>query len=111
VKRGILVPKNARCCSSHTYKRQLTYEALEIIEPSKIDNLILNGDDVKNLLIDFRLTINTTKSFDFDNPSSLDDDGYNTITGFSRGASVFFSNFGNSIFVLSKIIFTTYLII
>jgi hypothetical protein len=77
VKRGILLLENARCCSSHTY------EALEMIESLKIDNLTLNGDDLKNLRIDIRLTINTTKS---DN------------------------NFGNSIFVLFKIIFTMYLI-
>ncbi|CAF4725620.1 unnamed protein product [Rotaria sp. Silwood2] len=85
LKRGILVPENARCCSLHMYKRELTYEALEIIEPSKLDDLILNGDDVKHLMVDFRLTINSAKSFDFDNPSSLDDDGYKTITGLSRG--------------------------
>ncbi|CAF5002644.1 unnamed protein product, partial [Rotaria magnacalcarata] len=41
------------------YKRELTYEALEMIQPSKLDDLILNGDDVKNLMIDFRLTINS----------------------------------------------------
>ncbi|CAF4617137.1 unnamed protein product, partial [Rotaria sp. Silwood2] len=55
-----------------------------MIEPSKLDDLILNGDDVKNLMVDFRLTINSTKSFDFDNPSSLDDDGYKTITGLNN---------------------------
>ncbi|CAF4774283.1 unnamed protein product [Rotaria sp. Silwood2] len=85
LKRGILVPENARCCSLHMYKRELTYEALEMIEPSKLDALILNGDDVKNLMVDFRLTINSTKSFGFDNPSSLDDDSYKTITGLSLG--------------------------
>ena len=85
LKRGIFVPENARCCSLHVYKRGLTYEALEMIEPSKFDNLVLNDNDVKNLMVDFRLTINSTKSFDFDNPSSLDDDGYKTITGLSRG--------------------------
>ncbi|CAF3548310.1 unnamed protein product [Rotaria socialis] len=84
LKRGILVPENTRCCSVHMYKRELTYEALEMIQPSKLDDLILNGDDVKNLMIDFRLTINSSKTFDFDNPSSLDDDTYKTITGLSR---------------------------
>jgi len=53
------------------YKRQLTYGALETIRPSKLDDLVLNGDDVKNLIDDFRLAINRTKSFDFDNPSTL----------------------------------------
>ena len=84
-KRGILVPENARCCSLHMYKRQLTYEALEMIQPSKLDDLILNSDDVKNLMTDFRLTINSAKSFDFDNPSSLDNESYKTITGLNRG--------------------------
>ena len=31
---------------------------------------------MKNLMTDFPLIINSTKSFDFNNPSSLDDDGY-----------------------------------
>ena len=85
LKRGILVPENARCCSLHMYKCQLNYEALEMIEPSKLDELILNSDDIKSLMSDFRLTINSTKSFDFDNPGSLDDESYKTITGLSRG--------------------------
>jgi hypothetical protein len=85
LKRGIIIPENGRCCTLHMYKRQLTYEALETIRPSKLDDLVLNGDDVKNLIDDFRLAINRTKSFDFDNPSSLDDETYKTITGLSRG--------------------------
>ena len=85
LKRGILVPENARCCFTHMYKRQLTYGALEMIQPSKLDDLILNGKDVKNLMVDLRLTTNSAKSLDFDNPSSLDDDSYKTITGLNRG--------------------------
>ncbi|CAF1482695.1 unnamed protein product [Rotaria sp. Silwood1] len=85
LKRGILVPENARCCSLHMYNRQLTYEAVEMIQPSKFDTLILNGDDVQNLINDFRLAIDNSKSFDFDNPSSLDDEAYKTITGLNRG--------------------------
>ena len=85
LKQGIFVPENDRCCCLHMYKRQLTYEALEMIQPSKRDDLILNVDDIKDLMVDFRLAINSAKSFDFDNPSSLNDDDYKTITGLSRG--------------------------
>ncbi len=85
LKRGIIVPENVRCCSLHMYKRQLTCEALEMIQPLKLDDLVLNSDDVKNLINDFRLTIGRAKSFDFDDPSSLDDEAYKTITGLSRG--------------------------
>ena len=42
-----------------------------MIEYSKLDNWILQSDDIKNLLTDFRLTMNSVKSFDFDNTSSL----------------------------------------
>ena len=56
-----------------------------MIHPSKLDDLILNDDDVKNLMTDFRLPINSANAFDFDNPSSLDNDSYKTITGLSRG--------------------------
>ena len=84
LKARIIVPENARC-SLHMYKRQLTYEALEMIHPSKIDDLVLDSNDVENLINDFRLTIGRVKSFDFDNPSTLDDETYKTITGLSRG--------------------------
>ncbi len=30
------------------YKLQLSYEALQMIQPSKLDNPILNEDDIKN---------------------------------------------------------------
>ena len=85
LKREIIVPENARCCSLHIYKRQLTYEALKMIHPSKLDDLVLDSNDVENLINDFRLTIGRVKSFDFDNPSTLDDETYKTITGLSRG--------------------------
>ena len=85
LKRGITIPGNARCCSLHMYKCQLTYEALEMIHPSKLDDLVLDSNDVENLINDFRLTIGRVKSFDFDNPTTLDDETYKTITGLSRG--------------------------
>jgi hypothetical protein len=85
LKRGIVVPGNSRCCSDHMYRCQLTQEALEMIESSKIDYLVLTGDDVQNLISDFRSTIANVKSFDFDNPNSLDDEAYKTITGLTRG--------------------------
>ena len=48
LKQGMLVRENALCCSLHMYKREVTYEELEMIELSKLDNLIFNGNDVKN---------------------------------------------------------------
>ena len=74
LQRGIIVPENVRCCSLHVYKRQLTCEALEMIHPSKLDDLILDSNDVENLINDFCLTIDRVKSFDFDNPSTLYDE-------------------------------------
>jgi hypothetical protein len=85
LKKGVFVPKDARCCTLHMYKRQLTYESIEMIQASIIDNLFLNVDDVKNLINDFRLAINNNKSFDFDNPGSLDNEAYQAITGLTRG--------------------------
>lgn len=85
LKRGITVPENSRCCSDHMYRSQLTQEALEMIEPSKIDYLVLTGPDVQSLISDFRSTIAHVKSFDFDNPNSLDNEAYKAITGVTRG--------------------------
>jgi hypothetical protein len=85
LKRGIFVPKNSRCCTDHLYRRQLTYEGLKRIQRSQLDQLILNDADVKKLFEDCQSAMSRVSSFDFDDPTSLDDQGYKTITSLSRG--------------------------
>lgn len=85
LKRGIFVPENSRCCSDHLYRRELTHEALKRIQGSKLDQLILNNSDVKMLFKDCQVAMNRVSSFDFDDPTSLADQDYKTITGLGRG--------------------------
>jgi hypothetical protein len=89
LKRGIFVPKNSRCCTDHLYRRQLTFEALKRIQRSQLDQLILNDADVKKLFEDCQSAMSRASSFDFDDPTSPDDQGYKTITGLSRGIILF----------------------
>ncbi len=85
IKRGISVSKGSRCCSEHLYNGHLSYESLRQMYGSISDRLVLNSDDVKNLIDDFRLTIQTSKAFDFDDPSCLSDESYFNITGLKKG--------------------------
>jgi len=84
LKRGILLPEGSRCCSDHLYKRHLSFDALYQIKSKHSDNLTLDADSTKQLLDDFRTTMNTSKSFDFDDPSALDDNAYYDITGLHK---------------------------
>ena len=85
LKRGIFVSENSRCCSNHFCRRELTYEAVKLIERSHLDELTPNNVEVKKLFEDCQSVINRIKSFDFDDPTSLDDQSYKTITGLDRG--------------------------
>ena len=95
LKQGIVVPENTRCCCDHLYRRQLTNEALKQIQPSRFDQLILNDADVKRLSEDCQSAIKLVKSFDFDDPASLDHQDYKTMTGLSRGIAFYivFTNY------------------
>lgn len=85
VKRGIVVPAESRCCSVHLYNNHLTYDALQQIEFCKMDKVTLNANDIIQLITDCCMTIQTAKTFDFDDPSSLDDEAYYNMTGLQRG--------------------------
>ena len=85
LKRGIWVPKGARCCSNHLYKGHLLYQAQQSLKQSKTDDILLNTDDVLKLIDDFRLALKHAGSFDFDDPGVLDNETYKTITGLDQG--------------------------
>jgi hypothetical protein len=85
LKRAIFVPQKSRCCSYHLYKGELTYEALRLIERVQFTQLTFTGSEVKDLFEDCQSVFARVKSFDFDDPSSLDDQSYKTMTGLDHG--------------------------
>lgn len=85
MKRGIFVPPGNRCCSVHIYNDHLSFEALQLIKPSTADVVYLNTKAVIELLDDCAHLIRSTKTFDFDDPSSLDENSYYAITGLKKG--------------------------
>ena len=72
--RGISVPKGTRRCSDHLYKGHLSYEAVQSVQRSQLDDVFLDTHGVKKLIIDFRSAVNHLHSFDFDNPANLNND-------------------------------------
>lgn len=85
VKRGIFVPEDARCCSHHIYKDQLTVESFGKICVSKADRLNISSADFQEFVEDVRTILFKQKSFDFDDASCLDEEGYRNIVGLDKG--------------------------
>lgn len=85
MKRGIVVPCGSRCCSDHLYRNRLTYEALQQIRPTTVDMMSLDANGVIELVTDCCMTIQNAKTFDFDDPTCLDDESYYNMTGLRTG--------------------------
>ena len=81
------MPPNSRCCKRHLYKRQLKYEALREIKSTKSSFEMWGAKEVTECLDGFCVAANASRSFDFDDPSSMIDADYLTITGLSTGIS------------------------
>ena len=85
VKRGVVVSSGSRCCSHHVYNNHLTYDALQQITPAITDMVSFDANGVVELITDCCTTIQEAKTFDFDDPTSLDDESYYNMTGLQRG--------------------------
>jgi len=85
VKRGIVVPPGSRCCRHHLYNIHLTYDALQQIMPAKIDMVSFDAGGIVELVTDCCTTIQNVKTFDFDDPTSLDEESYYNMTSLHRG--------------------------
>ena len=85
VKRGILIPSGSRCRENHLYNDHLTHESLQSITDVKTDMVSLNADAAIQLLDDCCQIIRGKKTFDFDDPTSLDEKAYYNITGLQKG--------------------------
>ncbi|CAF3014637.1 unnamed protein product [Rotaria sp. Silwood2] len=85
VKRGIFIPEDARCCSSHIYNKQLSFDSLCQIRVTNFDKLVFDANRLEEIIADFRLIVDNLKTFDFDDPYSLSDMDYYNITGLHKG--------------------------
>ncbi len=85
VKLGVLIPYGTRCCPDHLYKEQLSFDSLTRIRANQMDHLVCDADRLQEILNDFRLMLENQKTFDFDDPYSLNNDDYYNITGLQKG--------------------------
>lgn len=85
VRLGTLIPVGNRCCSSHLYNGHLSYEAMQMIDGNMVDVIRLDSTAVLNLLTECCDTIRTMKTFNFDDPASLDSKAYYNLTGLAKG--------------------------
>jgi hypothetical protein len=85
LKRGVFIVPGARCCSDHIYKNHLTAESLGKIDASKPDRFNIDSVGFQEFISDVRAMLINQKSFDFDDPSCLDEEGYRCIVGLSKG--------------------------
>ncbi|CAF4090657.1 unnamed protein product, partial [Rotaria magnacalcarata] len=86
LKKNILIPEGARCCSQHLDDDRLTKNAIDKVGPFSIQSK----------------RFSSTKRFDFDNPLSLSDDEYQILTSLTKvqfedlASYLFDSNIRNS---------------
>ena len=81
VKRGIVLPSGTRCCRCHLYNTHLTYDALREMTPTKVGTISFDANSVIELVTDCRTSIQNMKTFDFDDPASLNEESCHIISG------------------------------
>ena len=84
VKQGVFIPFGDRCYCVHLYKDHLSYEMLNRIEGNITEMFCLDSNAIVNLLESFDI-VGETRSFDFGEPASLDNDACYNTTGFIKG--------------------------
>ena len=95
VRRGIFVPIGNRCCSIRLYNGHLSFEAMPALTSSMTDHIHLDSNAISHLLDDCCSSINRMKTFDLDDPSSLDITAYNNITGLQRSEIISMPSFNS----------------
>jgi len=93
LKRNIYVPPNSRCCKKHLYNKQLTYEALNEIKSTTSGYEMWGIKEITECLDGLRLAADSSRSFDFNSPSSMTDSDYLIITGLNKGNNLHFHEF------------------
>lgn len=85
VKRGIRISAGSRCCADHLYNRHLNFDSMSQIRADQVERFICDANRLQEMLNNFRSILVNQKSFDFDDPYSLNDKDYYNITGLHKG--------------------------
>ena len=88
LKRGVFIPPGSRCCPDHLVAKQLTIKSFGQVRASKPDRLTVDSVGFQVLLDDMRSILHCQKSFNFDDPASMNDEAYKTVVGLSKGSSL-----------------------
>lgn len=78
----IVIPPGARCCAGHLISGKLSGDAVNKIKTN--DSVLLNRTSVLTIIHSLREMASEHPLLDFDNESSMDDEDYKALTGFSR---------------------------
>lgn len=89
VRRGILVPSGSRCCKQHMYNNHLSYDSFQEITATHKDKITMDTEGVVDLLNECCATIQSMRTFDFDDPASLNEESYYNITGLQQGMPLY----------------------
>lgn len=83
VRKEIVIPPGARCFAGHLVSGKLSDDALQKIKTN--DGVLLNRTSVLTIIQSRREMAFEHPRLDFDDESSMDDEDYKVLTGFSRG--------------------------
>lgn len=82
VRKEIVIPPGARCCAGHLVSGKLSDDAVQKIKTN--DGVLLNRTSVLTIIQSLREMAFEHPHLDFDDISSMDDEDYKVLTGFSR---------------------------
>lgn len=83
VRKEIVIPPGARCFAGHLVSSKLSDDAVQQIKTN--DSVLLNRTSVLNIINSLREMAFEHPRLDLDDESSMHDEDYKVLTGFSRG--------------------------
>lgn len=82
VRKEIVIPPEARCCAGHLVTGKLSNDAMQKIKTN--DSVLLNRTSVLTMIHSLRELAFEHQRLDVDDESSIDDEDYKMLTGFTQ---------------------------
>ena len=81
----VLVVPGSRCCIDHLCNEEVTFKSLNSIRKSKTDQWKIDSNAFQMFVEDVRVILFKQKTFDFDEKTCFNDEGFQTIVELAKG--------------------------
>ncbi|CAF2876276.1 unnamed protein product, partial [Rotaria sp. Silwood2] len=84
LKCGVLAVPGSRCCRDHLCNDGVTFKSLSSIRISKADQWKIDSNEFQMFVEDVRAILFKQKTFDFDDETCFNDEGFQSIVGLTK---------------------------